>query len=66
VKTFYVGLGQAYYLSAKEDAAGRGWPTPKGWEWKRDDALIKPLQQGVAVLNAKAKAKFFPLPATIQ
>jgi len=66
VKSFYVGLGQGYYLSAKGDAAGRGWPTPKGWEWIRDDSLIKPLTESVAVLNAKAKPHFLPLPAKIQ
>lgn len=66
VQTIYLGLAQAYYLSMKGDAAGIGKPGDKGWEWTPRNELAKPLQDVLAVMNAKTKPRFIPIPASVQ
>jgi hypothetical protein len=66
VQTIYLGLAQAYYLSMKGDAAGVGKPGEKGWEWTPRNELAKPLKDVLAVMNAKTKPRFIPLPASVQ
>lgn len=65
VQTIYLGLGQAYFLSLKGDAAGWGKPTAKGWEWTNNNALVKPLRETLAVMQNKTKPKFIGLQARV-
>lgn len=65
VKVLYVGLAQAYYVSARGEA-GVGRPSAGGWKWE-------PLQKGsrevlVAqeILQGKQTPAFVPLPVKIQ
>lgn len=64
VKTLYVGMGQAYYVSAKGDA-GVGRPSANGWAWESDNALAARITDAMQILQNKATAKFVPLPVKI-
>jgi predicted RNase H-like nuclease (RuvC/YqgF family) len=65
VKTLYVGMGQAYYVSAKGDA-GVGRPTTNGWVWLPANDLAAPVTDAMQILQNKATARFIPLPVCIQ
>lgn len=65
VKTVYVGLAQAYYLSAGGEA-GVGRPDASGWQWEPVAGLAPKVQEVVEVLQSKASPKYVPLPVTIQ
>jgi uncharacterized protein DUF3450 len=65
VRVIYVGLGQAYFVSAKGEA-GVGRPGPDGWRWEVDRAIAPGVAQVVEILLAKSKPKLVPLPVTIQ
>ena len=64
VKTVYVGLGQAYFLSASGEA-GIGRPTPDGWTWTAANDIAPRVAQTIEILENKAKPGFVPLPVTI-
>ncbi len=65
VKSVYVGLGQAYYLSASGEA-GVGRPAVSGWEWTPANELAPNIQQVVDILTNKGSPKFVPLPVEIR
>jgi len=65
VRVVYVGLGQAYFVSAKGEA-GIGRPGPDGWHWEIDRSIAPSVAQVVEILQAKSKPKLVPLPVTIQ
>jgi hypothetical protein len=65
VRVIYVGLGQAYFVSAKGEA-GVGRPGPDGWRWDVDRAIAPGVAQVVEILLAKSKPKLVPLPVNIQ
>jgi len=65
VKTLYVGMGQAYYLSAAGDA-GLGRPTETGWEWQPSNELATSITEMMQILQNKATARFVPLPVSIR
>jgi hypothetical protein len=65
VRTVYVGLGQAYYLSARGEA-GVGRPGEAGWVWQPANELAGNILQVLDILQAKGKPAFIPLPVQIQ
>lgn len=65
VRTVYVGLGQAYYVSARGEA-GVGRPGADGWDWQPADELAGNILQVIDVLQAKGKPAFIPLPVQVQ
>jgi hypothetical protein len=65
VKSIYVGLGQAYYLSASGEA-GVGRPAAAGWEWIPANELAPNIQEVVDILQNKGSPKFVPLPVEIR
>ena len=65
VRVVYVGLGQAYFVSAKGEA-GVGRPGPDGWLWEADPAIAPAVAQVVEILLAKSKPKLVPLPVSLQ
>lgn len=65
VQSIYVGLGQAYYLSASGEA-GVGRPAVSGWEWTPANELAANIQQVVEILQNKGSPKFVPLPVEIR
>jgi len=65
VKSVYVGLGQAYFLSASGEA-GVGRPAADGWEWVPANELAANIQEVVDILSNKGSPKFVPLPVEIR
>jgi hypothetical protein len=65
VRTVYVGLGQAYFLSAQGEA-GIGRPTADGWKWQAANELAQSVSDVIEILENKGKPKFVPLPVTVQ
>ena len=65
VRTVYVGLAQAYYVSASGEA-GVGRPSEQGWTWEPRKELSGDIQHVVEILQTKAKPAFVPLPVSLQ
>jgi hypothetical protein len=65
VRTVYVGLAQAYYVSPRGEA-GVGRPGETGWDWEPAPDLAPHVTEAVEILQAKAKPRFVPLPVKIQ
>lgn len=65
VKTVYIGLAQAYFVSARGEA-GVGFPGTDGWQWTPNNELAPQIAQVIQVLENKTKPQFVPLPATIR
>lgn len=66
VACLYFGLGQAFYVTAKGDAAGVGLGTPEGWKWTPRNDAAKAIQAAIDVYQSKAMASFVALPFEIQ
>jgi len=65
VRTVYLGLGQAYYVSAGGEA-GIGRPGDVGWVWTPTPGLARNINDVLEVLQNKASPHFVPLPVSIQ
>jgi len=65
VRTVYVGLAQAYFVSPKGDA-GIGRPGDSGWTWSAAREIAPQIEQVVEVLQNKAKPQFVSLPVKVQ
>lgn len=65
VKTVYLGLGQAWYLSARGEA-GVGRPGPDGWKWQPAPEVAAEVGRMLEILQNKSTPKFVQLPVTIQ
>lgn len=64
VKTVYVGLAQAYYLSAGGEA-GIGRPTDNGWQWEPANELAPTITEIIQIIQNKAKPHFVAVPVRI-
>lgn len=60
VRTVYVGLAQAFFVSPS-GKAGIGRPGTGGWVWESADDLGPSVTEVVEILQNKAKPKFVPL-----
>lgn len=65
VKTIYVGLGQAFYVSAG-GGSGIGRPGPAGWQWEPAKTVGKDVLQALEILQGKHSPAFVPLPVSIR
>jgi hypothetical protein len=66
VKTLYIGMGQAYYVSAKGEA-GIGRPAAtNGWEWIPANELATRVTDAMQIMQNKATARYVPMPVKIQ
>jgi len=65
VRVLYVGLGQAYYLSAA-GLAGIGHPTTNGWKWEASDGIGRDVQKAIEIQEGKRPPAFVSLPVVIQ
>lgn len=65
VKTIYVGLGQAYFVSARGEA-GVGRPSADGWTWQKDDGIARDINLVLEILQSKSSPQFVPLPVDIR
>jgi len=65
VKAIYLGLGQAYYVSATGEA-GISHPTLEGWPWEPAKAIAGDVLKTLEIIQGKQTAAFVPLPVKIQ
>jgi hypothetical protein len=65
VQALYVGLAQAYYVSARGDA-GIGVSTDAGWKWEPSDSLAQKIIKTLDILAGKQSPEFVSLPVKIQ
>ena len=68
VKTLYVGLAQAWYVSGGGEA-GIGRPPAEGgegWKWEPANAIAGAVTTAVEVLEGKQSPAFVPLPVQIR
>jgi hypothetical protein len=65
VRTMYVGLAQAYFVSARGEA-GIGRPTPEGWRWETANQHAPQVALALEILQAKHSPAFVPLPMKLQ
>jgi len=66
VKALYLGLGQAYFVTANGDSAGIGQPSPTGWQWEPANALAPEISHAIAILQNQKVATFVPLPVEVK
>ncbi len=65
VRAMYVGLAQAYYVSAGGEA-GIGRPTEDGWKWEPSKAVANDVLVALEILQGKHSPAFVPLPVTLK
>ncbi len=65
VKVIYVGLAQAYYVSARGEA-GIGRPAADGWIWEPLKTGSREILVAQEILQGKQTPAFVPLPVKIQ
>ena len=65
VRVLYVGLAQAYYVSARGEA-GIGRVSADGWTWEAAPALAGDVLQALEIIQGKQPPAFVPLPVTLQ
>jgi hypothetical protein len=65
VKAIYVGLAQAYYVSAGGEA-GVGRPTAEGWQWETSAAVGGEVARTLEILEGKQRPAFVQLPVTLE
>jgi hypothetical protein len=65
VQAIYVGLAQAYYVSARGEA-GAGRPTPEGWRWEPSTAIAGDVLETLEILQGKQSPAFVSLPVKLQ
>lgn len=65
VEAVYVGLAQAYFLSAG-GVAGIGRPLESGWSWEIAPGAAEDIRTALDILQGKHSPKFVPLPVKLQ
>jgi hypothetical protein len=65
VRALYIGLAQAYYVSANGEA-GVGRPSADGWNWEASQAVAGDVLVALDILQGKHTPEFVPLPVRLQ
>src|SRR5262245_13838725 len=65
VQAIYVGLSQAYFVSARGEA-GVGRPTLDGWTWTPSPAVAADVLMAFEILQGKHSPVFVPLPVNLK
>ena len=65
VKAIYVGLAQAYYVSARGEA-GIGRPTADGWKWEPSKSVARDVMKALEIIEGKQSPAFVPLPVRLK
>jgi hypothetical protein len=65
VRAMYVGLAQAYYVSAGGEA-GIGRPAENGWKWDASKNVAADVLVALEIQQGKHTPAFVPLPAKVQ
>jgi hypothetical protein len=66
VTTLYIGLGQAYYVSANQAHAGLGTATQAGWVWTPADHAAPAIARVARILANEDVASFVRLPIEVR
>jgi hypothetical protein len=66
VRALYLGLAQAYYVTADGTAAGIGRPSPSGWNWTPADDIAADVTRAIAILENEIVPAYVLLPVEIQ
>lgn len=62
VSVLYLGLSQAYYVSADRSVAGTGTAGPDGWIWTPANQAAEEIARAIAIYSGEAEAGFVRLP----
>lgn len=65
VKAIYVGLAQAYYVSAQGEG-GIGRPTENGWKWEPSQQVARNVLMALEIVEGKQTPAFVPLPVKLK
>jgi hypothetical protein len=65
VRALYVGLAQAFYVSARGES-GIGRPTAEGWTWEPSQAVSNDVLTALDIVQGKQTPAFVPLPVKLQ
>jgi hypothetical protein len=65
VRVMYVGLTQAYYVSARGEA-GIGRPASDGWKWEPSKSVATSVSTALEIIQGKQSPAFVPLPVKLQ
>lgn len=65
VRALYVGLAQAYYVSARGEG-GVGRPSASGWTWEPSRDVADEVSMALEILQGKHTPAFVPLPVRLQ
>jgi hypothetical protein len=65
VRVAYVGLAQAYYVSASGEA-GIGRPGADGWTWEPSNAVANDVLSALEMVQGKQTPAFVPLPVRLR
>lgn len=66
VQTVYLGLAQAFYVTASGDAAGVGRPGAEGWTWTAANELAPDVTRVLKILRNESVPAFVPVPVEIR
>jgi hypothetical protein len=66
VRTLYLGLAQAWFVSPDRKFAGFGKPGASGWEWTPANELADAIERGIAVQENTGAAEYVALPVSIK
>ena len=65
VQAIYLGLAQAFYVSATGEA-GIGRPSANGWTWEPSKAIGNDILKALEIIQGKHTPAFVPVPVKIQ
>ena len=65
VQALYIGLAQAYFVSARGEA-GIGRPSPDGWKWEPSKTAAADILNALEIFQGKQSPAFVPLPVKLQ
>ncbi len=66
VRTLYLGLAQAWFVSPDGKFAGYGKPGANGWEWTTANEIAGAVERAIAVQENTGMAEYVSLPVTIK
>jgi hypothetical protein len=66
VRTLYLGLAQAWFVSPDGKFAGFGKPGANGWAWTTDNELAAAVERAIAVQENTGIAEYVALPVSIK
>lgn len=66
VAAMYIGIGQAYFVSANQTVAGIGTAIDNKWVWIEDNQPAKDIADAISIMKNEKVAEFIKLPLEIK